>query len=66
MKSYLIFLTALLLVHCSPKTANQEQPLLSYLSNQDDFVIKTDHLNQLKANLTNNSQFLNFINQGNV
>ncbi len=64
MKSYLIFLTALLLVHCSPKTANQEQPLLNYLSNQDDFVIRTDHFNQLKANLNNNSQFLNFINQG--
>jgi hypothetical protein len=64
MKSYLILLTALLLVHCSPKTANHEQPLLSYLSNQDDFVIRTDHFNHLKANLNNNSQFLNFINQG--
>jgi len=65
MKSYLIILTAILLVHCSPKNTYQEQPLLNYLSKQDDFVIRTDHLNQLKANLTNNSQFLNFINQGN-
>jgi len=64
MKSYLVILTALLLVHCSPKTVNQEQPLLSYLSNQDDFVVRTDHFNQLKANLNNNSQFLNFIDQG--
>tara|TARA_B110000285_G_scaffold187807_1_gene213741 strand:+ start:535 stop:2994 length:2460 start_codon:yes stop_codon:yes gene_type:complete len=64
MKSYLIILTALFLVHCSPNTIDKEQPLLAYLSNQDDFVIRTDHLNQLKANLSNNSQFLNFINHG--
>ncbi len=52
------------MVHCSPNTIDKEQPLLAYLSNQDDFVIRTDHLNQLKANLSNNSQFLNFINHG--
>ena len=51
-------------MHCSPNTIDKEQPLLAYLSNQDDFVIRTDHLNQLKANLSNNSQFLNFINHG--
>ena len=64
MKSYLIIFTALFLVHCSPNTINTEQPFLTYLSNQDDFIIKTAHLNQLKANLSNNSQFLNFVNKG--
>ena len=64
MKSYLIILTALFLVHCTPKTTDKEQPFLTYLSNQDDFIIRTAHLNQLKANLSNNSQFLNFVNKG--
>ena len=52
------------MVHCTPKTTDKEQPFLTYLSNQDDFIIRTAHLNQLKANLSNNSQFLNFVNKG--
>ena len=36
-------------------------PLLSYFSNQDSFIVRTENFNQLKSNLENNSQFSNFI-----
>ena len=61
MKSFLIPFLLLLFIGCKPNMTQSTYPLLSYFSNQDSFIVRTENFNQLKSNLENNSQFSNFI-----